>query len=74
MNEEHRRSYDADVEIPRWLKWTFSAIDRVGFPIVAFGLMWWMASNSMNKIVVAVEQNTIVLMEVKDTLMRLDRK
>jgi len=68
MIEEHRRVYDDDQDIPRWLKWVFVTINRVGFPIVAFILMWYMSQVSITKVISSLDQNTIVLMEVKDTL------
>jgi hypothetical protein len=62
-----------DVEIPHWLKWVFITINRVGFPILAFLLMWKMCNESIAKVQVAIEQNTVVLMEVRDTLARMER-
>jgi len=70
MIEEHRRLYDEDQDIPRWLKWIFITINRVGFPIVAFVLMWYMSQVSITKVIASVDQNTVVLMEVKDALSR----
>ena len=61
--------YDEDIEdIPRWLRWTFVAINRVGFPIVAFILMWYMCEISISKVVVSVNANTLVLTEVQSFL------
>lgn len=71
MLTEHRREYDEDRDIPPWLKWTLASINRVGFPIVAFILMWWMTSNSISKVTEALNQNTLVLMEVKEALVTL---
>ena len=74
MNEldERRRLHDEDQDIPVWLRWTFVTINRVGFPIVAFLLMWYMAQVSITKVVVAVDQNTVVLSEVKAALGRVE--
>jgi hypothetical protein len=33
---------DTNGEIPPWLKWTLTAINRVGFPVVAFGAMTYL--------------------------------
>jgi hypothetical protein len=57
--------------IPNWLKWFFITINRVGFPIVAFLLMWKMCNDAIAKVNESVEQNTIVLMEVRDALVRV---
>jgi hypothetical protein len=62
-----------DEPIPRWLKWLFITINRVGFPIVAFILMWYMCQISITKVVTSVEQNTVVLTEVRDTLVRMEK-
>lgn len=58
--------------IPSWLKWIFITINRVGFPIVAFILMWYMCQISITKVITSVDQNTVVLSVVKDTLARLE--
>lgn len=50
MIHEHSRESDEDDDIPRWLRWTFIAINRVGFPIVAFFFMWYFATVSMKKL------------------------
>jgi hypothetical protein len=36
-------------DIPRWLKWVMTFIDRVGFPILAFLLMWYMVTTTIDK-------------------------
>lgn len=55
---EHRHHRDSEMEsfehdrsgeIPRWLGWTLTSINRVGFPIVAFFFMWYFATVSMKK-------------------------
>jgi hypothetical protein len=61
-----------DDDIPNWLKWTFITINRVGFPIVAFLLMYWMYRDGQMRLTAAVEANTIVLSEVKDALVRVE--
>jgi hypothetical protein len=63
-----------DEEIPRWLKWFFITVNRVGFPVVAFVLMWYICQVSIAKVVVSVDQNTIVLMGLKDALMRIENR
>ena len=68
MNTEHRCQYDDEQSIPKWLRWIFTSIDRVGFPIVAFGLMWYMCQISMSKLILSVEQNTAVLTELRSAL------
>lgn len=37
-------------EIPKWLKLTMAFIDRVGFPVMAFVMMFYMSYSSINKI------------------------
>jgi hypothetical protein len=69
--DERRRIYDEDRDIPTWLKWTFAAINRIGFPIVAFLLMWKLCTDSIAKIDGSLQQNTVVLMEVRDTISRV---
>jgi|HubBroStandDraft_5_1064220.scaffolds.fasta_scaffold106267_2 hypothetical protein len=61
MIDEKRRSYDEDQEIPRWLRWTFVAINRVGFPIVAFFFMWYMTTVSLSKMTQAIDKQSISL-------------
>jgi len=68
------RKEDEDDEkfIPTWLRWTFITINRVGFPIVAFLMMWYLCQVSIAKVITSVDQNTLVLFEVRDTLSRID--
>lgn len=61
MSEEHRRTYDEDQDIPRWLRWTFIAINRVGFPIVAFFFMWYLSTVSLKKFSDALERQSLSL-------------
>lgn len=61
MSEERRREYDEDQDIPRWLKWTFTAINRVGFPVVAFFFMWYLSTVSLKKFSDALERQSLSL-------------
>lgn len=61
MNEERRRSYDENEDIPRWLRWTFIAINRVGFPVVAFFFMWYISSVSMRSMTTAIGRQSLDL-------------
>ena len=61
MIPENRRSYDDDNDIPKWLKWIFIAINRVGFPVVAFFFMWYMSSVSMKSMTLALEKQSLDL-------------
>ena len=70
--DERRRLYDEDKEIPVWLRWAFVTINRVGFPIVAFVMMWYLCNVSITKVTNSLEQNTLVLLEVRDTLSRVE--
>lgn len=58
---EGRRHYDEDAGIPSWLKWIFVAINRVGFPIVAFACMYYMMTVSLKNITVALEKQSLDL-------------
>lgn len=55
---EHRREDD---EIPHWLKWIFIAINRVGFPIVAFFFMWYISTVSLKKFSDALDRQSLSL-------------
>jgi len=68
MNGEYE-----DNEIPKWLKWSFIAINRVGFPVVAFALMWYMCEVSVKANTGAIAANTVILIEVRDALNRSNR-
>lgn len=56
-NYEHER----EEEIPRWLKWTFIAINRVGFPVVAFFFMWYLTSVSLTNMTTAINKQSLSL-------------
>jgi|HubBroStandDraft_6_1064221.scaffolds.fasta_scaffold429897_2 hypothetical protein len=66
---EHRRFNDEtvfhhereDYEIPLWLKWTFIAINRVGFPVVAFFFMWYLTSVSLKNMTQAIDKQSLSL-------------
>jgi hypothetical protein len=44
--------------IPKWLKWTLVAIDRVGFPIIAFIMMFYMAITGVHEMTTAIADNS----------------
>lgn len=50
-----------DGEIPSWLKWTFVAINRVGFPVVAFFFMWYITSVSLKSMTQAIDKQSLSL-------------
>lgn len=61
--EHHRNSEEGEFEhhrendlIPNWLNWSFVAINRVGFPIVAFFLMCYYANVSQHKLSEALDR------------------
>jgi hypothetical protein len=51
------------LELPKWLKLIMAFIDRVGFPVMAFLLMWYMSSVSIAKINCTLETVTKMLGE-----------
>lgn len=53
--------HDRDDIIPKWLHWLFIAINRVGFPIVAFFCIWHYSTVSQNKLSDAMERQSISL-------------
>lgn len=73
MNGDAEYVDNGNGDIPRWLKWTFIAINRVGFPIVAFGLMYYMCETAVKANTEAISANTIILMQVRDSLNRFGR-
>lgn len=52
-------------QIPLFMKLTLMFIDRVGFPILAFCLMFWMSYSSLAKTTDAINANTQALLEFK---------
>ena len=52
-------------DVPRWLKLVMLFIDRVGFPALAFILMFWMANCSMTEMTKALKDMSFVLNEFK---------
>lgn len=59
---EHERNDD----IPKQVKWIMTFINRVGFPIVAFGLMWYLCFQT-------IEKNTKAAYEIKETLLQMNQ-
>ena len=47
--------------IPQWMRFLMVFIDRVGFPVIAFCLMFYMAYASLDKVSVAIASNTVAL-------------
>ena len=50
-----------NVAIPKFMKLVMLFIDRVGFPVLAFILMFFMSYVSLNKITTALQENSKVL-------------
>jgi len=61
MQPEGRRNYDEDLEIPRWLKWVFVSINRVGFPVVAFFCIWYLVTVSLKEMTNSLNRQSISL-------------
>jgi hypothetical protein len=55
--------YEGNGEIPKFLKLTMAFIDRIGFPVLAFILMFYMSFVSITKVTCAVSENTKALTE-----------
>jgi hypothetical protein len=55
---------NGDMELPSFLKMIMVFIDRVGFPVLAFILMFYMAFVSLGKITVVMDKNATVLTEL----------
>lgn len=54
---------DLNGDIPKAMKMVMIFIDRVGFPVLAFILMFVMSYSSLNKMTQAMELNTKTLAE-----------
>jgi hypothetical protein len=54
---------NVDLDIPRWLKLVMAFIDRVGFPILAFLMMWGMCTWYMAKTNTTMETLVIKMTE-----------
>lgn len=52
-------------DIPKFMKLILVFIDRVGFPVMAFCLMFWMSYSSLDKATSAINTNTQALLEFK---------
>jgi len=50
-----------DEVIPKKVRWMMTFINRVGFPIVAFLLMFYICYVTLEKITKAIQENTISL-------------
>lgn len=50
-------------DVPKTLKLIMLFIDRVGFPVLAFILMFFMSYTSLAKVTKAMEENTKALVE-----------
>jgi hypothetical protein len=53
--------YEGNGEIPKFLKLIMVFIDRVGFPVLAFCLMFYFAFFTLQKMTIALAENTRVL-------------
>ena len=50
-------------DVPKAMKLIMLFIDRVGFPVLAFCLMFWMAYISLQRMTDAIQTNTVALTE-----------
>jgi len=64
---EERGPVTLNGNIPYWLKIIMIFIDRVGFPILAFCLMFWMCYQSIGKVSIAISDNTEALNKMTST-------
>lgn len=51
-------------EVPDWLKWTMHFIDRVGFPVLAFLLMFYFST-------VVIRENTRAINDLRSAMSNL---
>lgn len=56
--------------VPRFMKLIMLFIDRVGFPVLAFILMFWMAYHSLDKATIAIKENSDALTDFKITTLK----
>lgn len=69
INEDDNYLHEReDDPIPRWLKWTLSAINRCGFPIMAFIGMWYFAVVSLDRINRSIMMQTSMLQTLISTM------
>lgn len=61
------------VEIPKFLKLVMIFVDRIGFPVLAFILMFYMSFISITKITSAIAENTRALSEFSGRSIELQR-
>lgn len=54
-----------DSIIPAWLKYIMVFIDRVGFPIVAFGVMTYMCFVTLEKLTVSLNNLTQAVLTLR---------
>ena len=54
-------SHDINGEIPKWLKMLMVFIDRVGFPILAFLLMFYVSYVSITRMTAILQDLTLKL-------------
>jgi hypothetical protein len=52
-------------DIPKYVKLIMLFIDRVGFPVLAFILMFYLSYSSITKLTCALTENSLVLKEFK---------
>ena len=61
---EYDDSENSLFAIPGWMKLMMVFIDRVGFPVLAFILMFYMAFTGVGKMTTAMERNAVALTEL----------
>ena len=64
MNEYGRMNGDDLTNIPKWMKLLLVFIDRVGFPVLAFILMFFMCYQTLDKVTNSLKANTEALIEM----------
>jgi hypothetical protein len=52
-----------DIDVPTKVRVVAYLLNNIGFPVIAFGAMFYMAHDSMGKMTKAIEQNTKVITE-----------
>lgn len=64
---DNRGTITLNGDVPRWMKLIMLFIDRVGFPAMAFVLMFYVSYVSIEKMTEAIKESTAATMAFKIT-------
>lgn len=57
--------------ITNWMKILMTFIDRVGFPVLAFLLMFWLSHTTMERMKEAIDRQTDLIQRINEKLERV---